>query len=67
MLSDEIAEKSGVLVFIQRAFKGETVTTPPAWYDPRELTQVKIEKGNRVGIQATFFPLIDRGGATVKR
>lgn len=63
VLQDEIAEKNGVLDLIRRAFKGETVTTPPVWYDPRELTQVKIEKGNRVAMTATFFPLLDRQGA----
>ncbi len=63
VLHDEIAEKNGVLDLIRRAFKGETVTTPPVWYDPRELRQVKVEKGNRVAMTATFFPLLDRAGA----
>ena len=49
-------------VLIQRAFAGETVTVPPVWYDPRQLTQVRIEKGNRVGMSATFFPLFAPGG-----
>ncbi|MCA1825912.1 MAG: ATP-binding protein [Myxococcales bacterium] len=62
VLEDEIAAKNGVLALIQRAFGGETVTIPPVWYDPRELTQVRIEKGNRVAMSATFFPLFDRGG-----
>ena len=62
VLEDEIAEKNGVLDFIHRAFKGETVTMPTVWYDPRELTQVKVEKGNRVAMQATFLPLFDRAG-----
>jgi signal transduction histidine kinase len=62
VLKDEIAAKNGVLGLIQRAFKGETVSLPPVWYDPRELTQVKIAQGNRVAIQATFFPLLDREG-----
>src|SRR5207253_896374 len=52
----------GVLGLIQRAFAGETVTVPPVWYDPRQLTQVRIEKGNRVGMSATFFPLFAPGG-----
>jgi PAS domain S-box-containing protein len=60
VLQDEIAAKNGVLQLIQRAFKGETITVPPVWYDPRQLTQVKVEKGNRVAMQATFFPLFDR-------
>ena len=62
MLKDEIAARNGVLGLIQRAFAGETVTVPPIWYDPRELTQVKVEKGNRVAMSATFFPLTDREG-----
>lgn len=62
VLQDEIARKNGVLGLIERAFAGETVTVPPVWYDPRQLTQVKIEKGNRVAMSATFFPLFDRAG-----
>ncbi|MGZ6142581.1 MAG: ATP-binding protein [Myxococcales bacterium] len=62
VLKDEIAARNGVLELIQRAFAGETITVPPIWYDPRELTQVKIEKGNRVAMSATFLPLRDRGG-----
>lgn len=62
VLRDEIAEKNGVLGLIQRAFAGEVVHTPPVWYDPRELTQVKIEKGNRVAMTASFFPLFGRDG-----
>src|SRR5207237_9980138 len=41
VLEDEIAARSGMLGLIRRAFAGETITTPPIWYDPRELTQVK--------------------------
>ena len=63
VLQDEIAAKNGVLELIRRAFKGERISTPPIWYDPRELTQVKMEKGNRVAMSATFFPLRDRSGA----
>lgn len=42
VLKDEIAEKSGVLDLIHRAFAGETTHIPPFWYDARELTQVKV-------------------------
>jgi PAS domain S-box-containing protein len=59
VLRDEIAAKQGVLDLIRRAFQGETIQVPPIWYDPRELTQVKVEKGNRAAISATFFPLHD--------
>ena len=54
---DELAAKTGVLDLILRAFAGETVQTPPVWYDPRELAQVTITAGRRVYMQATFFPL----------
>jgi signal transduction histidine kinase len=60
VLEDEIAAKNGVLETIRRAFQGETVQTPPIWYDPRELRQVKVEHGRRVAMAATFFPLRDR-------
>ena len=63
VLHDEIAAKAGTLALIHRAFAGETVHMPPLWYDPRELTQVRVEKGNRVAIAATFFPLFGRDGA----
>jgi PAS domain S-box-containing protein len=62
VLKDEIAERNGVLDLIHRAFAGETVTIGPMWYDPRELTQVKIEQGRRVAISSTFFPLLDGRG-----
>jgi signal transduction histidine kinase/PAS domain-containing protein len=60
VLEDEIAEKAGVLPLIRRAFEGETVVTPPIWYDPRELKQVNVPEGRRVALAATFFPLYDR-------
>ena len=63
VLQDEIAAKTGVLGLIQRAFKGETVSTPPVWYDPRELTNVKVTEGRRVAMTATFLPLVDRKGS----
>jgi len=59
VLRDEIAERNGVLDLVHRAFAGETVTIGPMWYDPRELTQVKIAQGRRVAISSTFFPLFD--------
>jgi signal transduction histidine kinase len=62
VLQDEIAAKRGILDSIRRAFQGETTDTPPIWYDPRELTQVNVEKGNRVAVSASFFPLLDEKG-----
>jgi len=62
VLKDEIADRNGVLDLIHRAFAGETVTIGPIWYDPRELTHVKIVQGRRVAIASTFFPLFDGRG-----
>lgn len=59
VLQDEIAQRNGVLDLILRAFRGEIVTVPPIWYDPRELKQVEVKEGRRVAITATFFPLVD--------
>src|SRR5579863_4175312 len=61
VLTDEIAAANGLLGLVQRAFAGEVITTPPVWYDARELTQVKVE-GRRFGMSATFFPLRDAAG-----
>src|SRR5512141_1518000 len=63
VLQDEIAERRGVLELIRRAFRGETIHTPPIWYDPRELKQVEVKIGNKVAMSASFVPLLDRAGA----
>ena len=63
VLRDEIAERSGLLQLIRRAFEGQVVRLPVTWYDPRELRQVHVERGNRVAIDTTVFPLFDRQGA----
>jgi signal transduction histidine kinase len=60
---DEIAAANGMLDLVQRAFAGEVVSTPPIWYDPRELTQVKVTEGRRVAIATTLFPLRNDAGA----
>jgi PAS domain S-box-containing protein len=62
VLHDEVAAKAGVLELIHRAFAGETVSTPPHWYDPRELTQVQVTEGRRVAHQVTMFPLFNAAG-----
>jgi PAS domain S-box-containing protein len=62
VLKDEVAERNGVLDLIHRAFAGETVTIGPIWYDPRELTHVRIAQGRRVAISSAFFPLFDARG-----
>lgn len=59
VLEDELAREAGMLDLIHRAFAGETISTPPMWYDPRELRQVRITAGRRAAIAATFFPLRD--------
>ncbi len=63
VLEDDIARARGVLDHIRRAFRGETVHLPPIWYDPRDLEQVEVAEGNRVAIEATFFPLTSGSGA----
>src|SRR6476646_7657525 len=50
VLQDEIAARRVVLDLIRRAFGGETIHTPPIWYDPRELKQVEVTAGNRVAV-----------------
>jgi PAS domain S-box-containing protein len=54
---DEIARELGVLEMIERSFRGETVSTPTFWYDPRDLTSVQVSGGRRVAISMTTFPL----------
>ena len=49
VLQDDIARARGVLHLIERAFAGETTHTPVVWYDPRDLTSVKIEHGRLFG------------------
>ena len=63
VLSDDIAERNGLLATIRQAFAGRVVRLPVTWYDPRELRKVRVEQGNRVAIDTTFFPLFDRQGA----
>jgi signal transduction histidine kinase len=62
ILHDEIAQRTGRLDLIHRAFAGETVQVPAIWYDPRELKQVSVTEGRRVAMTCTFFPLFDRDG-----
>jgi len=63
VLEDDVLERQGFLAVVRRAFAGETVRMPPIWYDPRELEQLEVREGRRVGIQVTLFPLRRRGGA----
>src|SRR5688572_14922959 len=59
IFSDEVARDAGILDHIHAAFRGETVRTPPIWYDPRRLEHVQVTAGRRVACSATFFPLRD--------
>jgi PAS domain S-box-containing protein len=60
VFEDTILEKQGFLDLIRRAFKGETITVPPHWYDPRDLEQIEVKEARRVAVHATLFPLFDR-------
>ncbi len=63
LFKDEVAAAQGVAALITRAFSGETLSTPPIWYDPRDLKHVRVREGQRVAFTATFFPLQSAGGA----
>jgi PAS domain-containing protein len=62
VLRDEIAERTGQLALMQRAFAGETARLTPVWYDPRDLAHVEVKRGRRVAVEVTFFPLFDAAG-----
>jgi PAS domain S-box-containing protein len=57
VLQDDVLEQQGFLELIRRAFAGETVHVPAHWYDPRDLRQLDVREGRRVGIEVTLFPL----------
>lgn len=59
IFEDDLLEKEGFLELVRRAFRGETVHTPQAWYDARNLRQLEVKEARRVGFQATLFPLFD--------
>jgi len=59
VLEDDVLERQGFLELIHRAFAGETTQIPAHWYDPRELRQLEVHEGRRVGIEGTLFPLRD--------
>ena len=62
IFEDEIVARQGYAQLVRRAFAGETISMPPFWYDPRELTHVKVVEARRVAIQVTLFPLRDAAG-----
>jgi signal transduction histidine kinase/ActR/RegA family two-component response regulator len=62
VLEDDVLERQGFLDLVRRAFAGETIHMPPVWYDPRDLRQIDLREGRRVGIEVTLFPLRDASG-----
>ena len=60
VFEDTILEKQGFLDLVRRAFKGEVITVPPHWYDPRDLEAIEVVQARRVAIAVTLFPLFDR-------
>jgi signal transduction histidine kinase/CheY-like chemotaxis protein len=54
VLTDEQARREGVLPLLQRAFAGEALQAPPAWYEQRQLGE-----GRRVAIEAVLLPVFD--------
>jgi two-component system, cell cycle sensor histidine kinase and response regulator CckA len=63
IFEDDVLERQGFLGLVKKAFGGETVRVPPHWYDPRELRQLEVQQGRRVGIEVTLFPLRSSAGA----
>ena len=63
VLEDEVADATGQLSILKRAFRGETVETTPTWYDPRELKKVTVTEGRRCAMICSAFPLFDAAGA----
>lgn len=62
VFKDDLLEKSGLLEYFRRAFRGETVRVPTFWYDPRELQFITVTEGKRVAISMTVFPLFKTNG-----
>jgi two-component system cell cycle sensor histidine kinase/response regulator CckA len=62
VLEDEVADATGQLSILRRAFRGETVETTPTWYDPRELKKVTVTEGRRCAMICSAFPLFDAAG-----
>jgi signal transduction histidine kinase/CheY-like chemotaxis protein len=64
VLEDQILVRQGLTPLLRRAFEGEAMTLPAAWYDALELQDVDTTGviGGRIGIEATLLPLRDREG-----
>jgi PAS domain S-box-containing protein len=59
LFQDDILDRQGYLTLVRRAFAGETLQLPVAWYDARELKQLEVKEGRRLAMQATLFPIFD--------
>ena len=59
LFEDDILDRQGYLALVRRAFAGETLQLPVAWYDARELKQIEVKEGRRLAMQATLFPILD--------
>jgi two-component system cell cycle sensor histidine kinase/response regulator CckA len=62
VLRDEIAVRLGVEHLIRAAFDGKATKLPVHWYDPRELSHVKLTEGRRCAIECFMFPILDSSG-----
>jgi len=61
VLEDPQLAQGGVLELTRRAFAGESFTTPPTWYDPRQEPSAR-GAGRRCAVTCTGFPLRDGAG-----
>lgn len=59
---DQQAEVQGVTALIRRAFAGEQITLPAAWYDPRANGHADVPHGRRAAVELTLFPLANAHG-----
>jgi len=57
LFHDEVSARTGLAEAVRRAFKGETITAPAVWYDPRDLQHIHVTDARRAAISCTFFPL----------
>ena len=62
IFKDELVAELGLMPEVRRAFAGETVALPAAWYDAGKLQHVQVP-AKRVAIEASMTPLKDRDGA----
>jgi two-component system cell cycle sensor histidine kinase/response regulator CckA len=62
VFDDDVLARQGFLTLVRRAFEGEVIHIPPHWYDARELRQVDVREGRRVGIEVTMFPIHGTAG-----